>query len=73
MGAHVKATNAAVNKFKDNSKVVKISAIQDKDQRSSNTYTTRVLTGANKKPMAITYGVSKGNAGATVYKKGKAK
>jgi hypothetical protein len=67
-----KQANKAVNKFKRNSKVIKLSGIQDKDQRSSNEYTTRVLTGKRLKPMNATFGASKGNKGVTIYKKGKA-
>ena len=63
-----KQTTKAVNKFKNNSKVVKLTGIQAKDQRSSNEYTTRVLTGNRLKPKSMTYGVKN----TTIYKKGKA-
>jgi len=59
------------NDFKRNSKVIKLSGIQGKDQRSSNEYNTRVST-VKLKPMGATYGGSKGNKGVTIYRKGKA-
>jgi len=58
------------NDFKRNSKVIKLSGIQDADQRSSNEYNKRVST-VKPKPMSMTYGGSKGNKGVTIYRKGK--
>jgi len=68
--SYSKQTDKAANKFKRNSKVIKLSGIQDKDQRSSNEYNTRVST-VKPKPMSMTYGASKGNKGTTIYTKGK--
>ena len=63
-----KQTTKAVNNFKRNSKVIKLSGTQAKDQRSSNEWTTRVLTGKRLKPKSMTYGVKN----STIYRKGKA-
>ena len=65
-----KQVGKATDKFKRNSKVIKLSGIQGKDQRSSNEYNTRVMKGKSK-PMSMTYGASKDNKGITIYKKGK--
>lgn len=65
-----KQVEKATDKFKDNTKVVKLTGIQSKDQRSSNEYNTRVGV-VKPKPRSVTYGASKGNKGTTVYKKGK--
>ncbi len=69
--SYSKQIGKATGKFKRNSKVIKLSGIQDKDQRSSNEYNTRVST-VKLKPMGMTYGGSKGNKGVTIYRKGKA-
>jgi hypothetical protein len=66
-----KQTTKAGKDFKRNSKVIKLSGIQGKDQRGSNEYTTRVST-VKLKPREMTYGGSKGNKGVTIYRKGKA-
>ncbi len=67
---YAKKVNKAVGNFKRHSKVIKLSGIQGKDQRGSNEYTKRVMTGTNK-PMSMTYGASKNNKGTTIYKVGK--
>jgi len=66
-----KQTTKAGKDFKRHSKVIKLSGIQDADQRSSNEYNKRVST-VKPKPMGMTYGGSKGNKGVTIYRKGKA-
>jgi len=67
---YAKKIGKATSNFKRHSKVIKLSGIQDKDQRSSNEYSTRVMTGKSK-PMSMTYGGSKKGKGVTIYKKGK--
>jgi hypothetical protein len=71
--SYSRATKAAVKDFKNSTKVVKISAIQDKDQRSSNEYNKRVPIGGKNSAKSMTYGTSKNNKGTTTYTKGKAK
>jgi hypothetical protein len=68
--SYAKATTKAGKKFQRNSKVIKLSGIQSKDQRSSGEYTTRVST-VKHKPMGMTYGGTKKGKGTTIYKKGK--
>jgi len=68
--AYAKTTTKAGKDFQRKSKVIKLSGIQGKDQRSSNEYNKRVST-ERLKPMSVTLGASKDNKGITIYKKGK--
>ena len=69
--AYSKESTKRGNDFKRNSKIIKLSGIQSKDQRGSNEYNTRVST-VKLKPREMTYGASKGNKGVTIYRKGRA-
>jgi hypothetical protein len=68
---YAKQSTKAGKKFQRNSKVIKLSGIQDSDQRSSNDYYTRVST-VKPKPMSMTYGGSKKGKGVTIIRKGRA-
>ena len=69
-----KQTAKAVKNFKKNSTISTVSSIQDKDQRSSMTYSTRVMKPAKSKPTSMTYGGGKSGKGSTIYvKKAKSK
>ena len=65
-------TSKIGKQYQKKTKVVKTHGIQEKDQRSSNEYNTRVYKETPKKAMAMTYGATnKAGKGTTVYKKGK--
>ncbi len=67
--SYKKQAAKAVKTFKKNSKEVKLSGIQESDQRSSYSYNTRVLDTKDKKAKSMTYGGSRKGIAATIYKK----